>query len=882
MAIGSKKNEVAVGSIYDFIFSESRKTPDKVRPVKATGIDSTDAYVNAIAATLEDPLMYVNKATEGAIRGAANIDIASIEIGPAPTEKVKFSSGNIKDLLNNDMKFVDNAFSKMEATRKAGRATAFGLGIAGLTSAIMARKSGLDWETQDALAHMGKSSSDPTKNLDTRARSVALAQKHWEKSDFTNISKDVLIQSYGEKQGTEMYKALQEIGGQYRTEKAKGSQGNMASVFDLANDNFLKLYPIFENTELAHKTRDAREAARRARELGDVKGAKAYEAKAEGYQNAQNLVNVFSSEGVKDDFKSKYVFRKQKELEDFRKEIELLRKSRDPASAQKVRDLQKQARSIQGQLRGFKLQDRARALGELETFYGSVQQSWKYVVGGELLPAIISGDFFDSRKNTAFKWQPTSEERFGLGVVGKDGKERFIKIHVAREASKSNPMMQKYYDRMTGIYYWTPGGIVNTLTTGEGFAYQASKQMELLKKKLKGEGLGKDFNFSKLFGKDRDKYLEELRVSLGEEKYAKLLGFLASNEKTLKRFERLQGVAHTFGFIGRTKDKITGFFTGAFANATTGLRTRFAKAFLKNIKGDAAKKLVEKWVAKGGAKILVEGLKVSIKAYLAGLTGGTSAALNFLVDIAADVVISLAGKIAKPVIKVIIMSFFIITVGTIVSTITNSMFVASMLGSYSHVAPHEIVLGDTDYVVDVGGGSPDGPGGEVTPDIDIPVYSGGAYDIFMSIASEFGVSVTLHDCAGSTEGYCGKIAGGWCYAAQGTVFCEMSRIPESSYNTIFRHEMMHFVQEWYFDYETDIKYREWGADYMSNNGGWYCVVVNGASMRATTAAEIFKREGGCTEEDLINLAYRKVDSADPKCAAYFHSRLESAEAGYCD
>lgn len=863
MAIGSKKNEATVGSIYDFVFSESRKTPDKVRPVKATGVDSTDSYVNAITAVLEDPLMYVNKTTEDAIRGVANIDIASIEVGPGPTEKVKFSSGNIKDLLNNDMKFVDNAFNKMEAARKAGKATAFGLGVAGLTSAIMARKSGLDWETQDALAHMGKSSSDPTKNLDTRARSAALAQKHWEESDFTNISKDVLIQSYGEKQGTEMYEALQEIGRKYQKEKAKGREGNMANVFDLKENSFLKLYPIFENTELAHKTRDAKEAAGRARKLGDVKGAEQYEAKAEGYRNAQNLVNVFSSEGAKDDFKSKYILRSKKELEDFKKEIEQLRKSNDPNKAQKIRDIQKQARSIQGQLRGFRLQDRVRGLGELETFYGSVQQSWKYVVGGELLPAIISGDFFDSRKNTAFNWQPTKKVNFDLGVVDKGGKERSIEIHVAK-AGYDNPIKQKYYDRMTSLYYWTPGGIVNTLTTGEGFAYQAFKERELFRKNFEKE-FGEGFDINKLFGKDRDKYLEELKRKLGEEKYQKLIGFLASNEKVFKKFERLQGVANRFGFIGRTKDKITGFFTSAFADATKGLRVRFAKVFLKNIKGDAAKKIVESWVMKGGAKVLVEGIKASLKAYLAGATGGAGAVLNFLVDIAADVAISLAGKIAKPVIKVMIMVFFITTVGALVNTVTNVMFVANILGPYSHVAPNEIILGDTDYVVDVGPEFYDGSGGDV-PGVDVPIFDGPMDSIFRQVAESMGlsnVSLVLLDCSGKDAGNsrCADIGDkAYCYAA-GNIYCRIDNICRSSgcLSRLFRHELIHIKQGRYGNAPYPSVMREWGADYLSENGGGYRFIINGQIMRATASRDYFISQG-CSDDDLIEIALRKTIS----------------------
>lgn len=881
MAKGKKQYENVTGSIYDFLFSESKKAPDKVRPVKATGVDTTDSYVNAVTAVLEDPLLYVNKTTEDAIRDVANIDIASIELGPGPTEKVKFTGSNIRDLFNNDMKFVDKAFERMEATRKAGRASAFGWQVAGLTAAMMARKSGLDWETQDALANMGKVSSDPTKNLDTRARSVSLAEKYWSKSGFKNISKDVLVMSYGEKQGSEIYKAIQEIDREYQSEVTKGAGGNLNRVFNVKDENFLKLYPIVENTDLEHKRVEAKNLAVEARNLGNNKKADELEEKAAGYKNAQNLVNVFSSNGTKEDFRSKLLLQKSKELKKYKDDIEFLRKSKDPDRYEKIRTIQKEARNIQTQLRGFKWQDRARKLGEYETLHGSLNQSWQYIMGGNLIPAIVNGDFFDPRKNIAFDWQPTKTEKgFALGVFDekinkKTGNitrtERTVDVHIAKTV-KNNPFKQKYYDMMTEVYYLTPKGIVSTLTTGEGFAHQAYKQKALLLKKFENAGLlnefGDDFDFSKLFGEGKDNYLEELRNRFGEEKYQKLMSFISSNDKIFKKFESLQKVANRFGWIGRTKNKVSGFFTGKLSSATKGLRTRFAKTFLKNIKGDAAKKLIGNWIEKGGVKVLVEGIKVSLKAALGATTAGATLALNFLIDIAADAVIALAMKIAKPLLKIAIMALLIITVGVFANMVVNVMLISTILGQYSHVAPNEIVLGDTDYKVPQGGFVIPGPGGGG----EFPLYTGNASAIFNAIAAEMGLSVSLVSCdTDPAPDLCSNIGNAWCWA-QGSVHCYMSRIPESAYNTIFRHELMHFAQAYYGP--NDRTLREWGADYMSNNGGYYCFPVNGTYMRATTSASILKSEGGCSDSDLVNIAYRRP-ADNGQCEAYVSSTITS-------
>ena len=63
----NKAYEDSLSSIFDFIFTEAQKTPDKVKPVKVTGVSSTDAYADVIAGVLENPLLFVNKTTTDAL-----------------------------------------------------------------------------------------------------------------------------------------------------------------------------------------------------------------------------------------------------------------------------------------------------------------------------------------------------------------------------------------------------------------------------------------------------------------------------------------------------------------------------------------------------------------------------------------------------------------------------------------------------------------------------------------------------------------------------------------------------------------------------------------------------------------------------------------------
>ena len=70
----------AMDSVFDFIYSESKKTPAKVKPVKVTGLDSNDPYVATAMAALENPLLFVNDTTVGAIKDAANLSIHKFDI----------------------------------------------------------------------------------------------------------------------------------------------------------------------------------------------------------------------------------------------------------------------------------------------------------------------------------------------------------------------------------------------------------------------------------------------------------------------------------------------------------------------------------------------------------------------------------------------------------------------------------------------------------------------------------------------------------------------------------------------------------------------------------------------------------------------------------
>ncbi len=62
-----------MSSVFDFIFTESKKPINKQKPVKVTGVDGTYEYADAIVSVLENPGKFVNKTTVDAFNDLVNL-----------------------------------------------------------------------------------------------------------------------------------------------------------------------------------------------------------------------------------------------------------------------------------------------------------------------------------------------------------------------------------------------------------------------------------------------------------------------------------------------------------------------------------------------------------------------------------------------------------------------------------------------------------------------------------------------------------------------------------------------------------------------------------------------------------------------------------------
>lgn len=775
MAKKTKQYDNAMDSVFDFIFSESKKTPAKVKPIKVTGLDSTDPYVAAAAAALENPLLFVNNTTVDAIKDVGNIEIHKFDIdSKGEGGSAKFSLSNIGDVLDNNFKFVDKAFDRMEGARKAGRMTAWGKTIAAFTAGSMATEMGLDAETRDVLLKVGREGKeaevgedkttgqkyvgwgdgkDEVADYELSRRGVELAKSLMGRSSFPSISESDIETWYSSfmdgasarDKASQIHRNLQDIRSKYTAEMGKPvSDRDFSQVFDSAGNRDMHLF--FESINLDVKASEARLKATtfdpNSRKAGRLNQ------QAQGYEDMKSVLFVLNDSDKYKDVKhgqegvvTRYVRDKQVELKNLKDELS---NSSAPPTPQRTAEIEREIRSINAQVRSFNLQKGAYSLGALETQLDSIKQIWQYSVGGALVPAIINGDFYDARKNSLSWSQPRSGRKYSLAVLDKDGNyvmyrdrdgnDQILKRTYEGLANRyggdkefMGKLMNPYYEKMMDLYYrFTPKGIIENLTTGNGVARQAFKQRMRIIEDFRNSSFGRLFSdeeikkLGDIFGSDS---LDNLRAVLGDDKYDKFMDYFAANRDKFERFNRLVNRADSLNIMTRIKGRIAeaALYKKTIGRATAVVSEGLKKILLKLAKdGPARAKIEELFLNKAGLKGISTAIKTALKSYLAGASAGLGAFASFLVDAAVDLGMMVVEKLARPAIKFLISAgvFALVGIfGLLILVIGAPFRTMKTQGTYSHVAPYEIVLGDTDYTVPQGGSGDPGQPGE---------WSGGA------------------------------------------------------------------------------------------------------------------------------------------------------------
>ncbi len=658
-----REDEGALGSVLDFIFTESKKKPDKVKPLKVTGVDGTFEYADAITAVLENPLLFVNKTTEGAFKDLVNPDLVRVKVGPGERDDIRVSLFNVGDILNNRMEFIDKQFARMEQQRKLGRLTWAGQEIGGLIAANWAKNRGLDYDTQRALMSMGKqnpANRDLLKSSWTAGRTKGLADKYLAPGG-PKITEQMIKSRYqDEKQAKKMLQKYENWGKKY----------NSTNLNDRENLNYdEELYRFLESQDLMSKANEARGAGDKEKAVGYAKAS--YFLEANGQPKAMG----------------NYISKQRVTISNYKKNIEALRKSSDPDKKEKIKELEKRIRDINGDIRDSYSIRNARRLGEIEGTWMSVKGLWEYTAGGELAGAFVTGDFFDKRKSKASWLLPTADNDGSVKIYVK-GKEDPLKVSFLTPKTGENKFANAYYEKMMSIYYMNPVTWIKSLGTGEAFAYKLSKLEEKFTKQileeLKDYDFAKDFEIGKLFDKDSEQYLDFLKTTI-----------TADQMKTISKFMKSRNnwanLTRIFSSGKRAKDKIGEFLRDKIKR---NIREKVGGWLKAKVVGDAAKVLVGQWIAKGSIQALVKGLITSVFA-AAGTTLGPIG--TFVAGAVSWVATGMIEKMSKPIIKVTTQALVFGIIGIFAMIYLVLAMGIAVFGQFSHVAPTQIVSCEPGY-----------------------------------------------------------------------------------------------------------------------------------------------------------------------------------------
>ncbi len=834
-----KQYEDALGSIYDFIFAETKKSPVKVKPVKVTGIDGTSEFADALIATLENPLLFVNKSTMSAFEEVINYDLLSFRYGTGERDKVKFNVKDIPKALKDPTGFLDKAFAKYDANRKVNKALWAGDAIQGALGGIWARKHGLDRETVLAMSQVHRSSDrfkqtanfDPTKVAGVGERTGQLIDKH-----LVSPTRSYTLVDFKERYGSDVVAKRKFEEYKKMLAKATTEKGRRSLIYD-------------KNAYVFLEGQDIRDKAEAAEQSGDI-------LKAENYYRARRQLDSSLSKEQREINERK----NDLEIEKYKTAIRGLRASSDPDKDDKIAELEREIKSIRSDRRLSAVMRASAFWGKADGFISSLKATANINLGD----VFITGAFFDpSNKSWANPLDIASRKTLseagvrGFSKINVNGSDIGFKI----AKTSGSRYSQAYNDAMLKIYYNTPVARIKSLFNGELYAYKVYENMNKFQNKFGNSITG--FDMSKLIndkGEVDDIYLDSIISVVPAEQVEAITKFL-------KKDERLRKIAYRFNTVKRWQDKVSGYFDSKIGKKA---REKIANLLLQS---EAFKKfssvLLKEWVEKGGVQVLGKAIGTA----LSGVLGPLGMVVG---DAIASAAMKLAQKIAKPVIKLGIQGLLYSIIGLIGILVLFFSVVfrsSAFLSVNSNVAPVEVVKCNGSNNLD---GESEVEGGDfnfVDLGADVPIFSGSVMEIYNKMAASMGLGTQLELVSCPGHRMCSSIDWAWCYSAD-KIYCRGDKLSGQSNATLsklFAHELLHQVQGRNMGGAPSVV-REWGADLLAGNGGGYKFKVNGQCVTATSTKSYFLSRG-CSEGQLSDLARNVPGAISSSCGSMVASSI---------
>ena len=274
---------------------------------------------------------------------------------------------------------------------------------------------------------------------------------------------------------------------------------------------------------------------------------------------------------------------------------------------------------------------------------------------------------------------------------------------------------------------------------------------------------------------------------------------------------------------------------------------------------------------------------VTAAAGAVGLVGTPLA--SFLVAVGTWIVTDLLMKMVKQafiMMKYAIMGIFVILALLVLQASDSVAKFNQRNYSYSNVIPGEVIT-CAGYSEEPISGADMPPLDPSDPNYTTQCVGGETIQaIYDRVARSMGLStkLALITCLVDSNGVsspghdmCSSISWGWCYSA-GSIYCDAGKISRATCSTLerlFTHELVHQIQGGNAGSIYGTILREWGADYLSANGGSYLFRTPDGCMRATQVPV----PSSCSPSLLQSIARSEAAAYETACRRYLSSFLIS-------
>lgn len=678
----------ALGSVFDFLFDEAKKPPERRKPIVPTGISSDSELTEGIVAALEKPGAFISDTVVSEFNDALDVEMVRFKYGEFGS--VKLTSNTLVDFLKDPQAAFDKAVKVQKAIRKTQRVTFLGAMMDDFITSGWAHKYG-NLEAQRAVfganvanryesykieRAFGQFSGSHAEDPPSKTQGTSVPGK-FSPRDLNFMAERSFDLLGNETFGANWGNLSVEEKGAFASMVSGGVK--MSDIDDIKDE----LRRRYANTipDIDVRFSNAIGNSFKPQQPIDIFSGKFYK-----NLETNNLNNRIADPNTPEDEKKIYektLYLLQRNKVELRNSIDNIKQSLRNAPPDQRQRLRQELKDAKGALRAIEGHTLFGRIGQIEGYVNSLNTVYGGVLGTNAVASILNGDLYDKRKNSIFL--PVEDKKIG-GV-----EEIFVK-----KGSK-NKWIDKYNGVLTEAYYFTPRAAFRTFFyNGEGFAYMLNKRLEKIKSLPEFQALanlGIDGNFldTGFNGKDIDTFVNNL---IGNARQNLTPEQLANLEKLLKSSKNLRKVTTFFSSPYRVKKALTDLF----ADKVKAARVKVKDWILKNPRvlawfaKSGANKLLEAWAMKGGLDVFMRSI-IGAAASALGITLGPlgTVVANAVAWVATDFAMKAVGQI------MVIGKYFLLgLVGLVVllftwSASTNKAFFEDNF-SYYHVPPGSVVM----------------------------------------------------------------------------------------------------------------------------------------------------------------------------------------------